>query len=29
MAKADDLKGAPYKNLREYGEYKRLKGDRF
>ena len=25
MAKAVDLKGAPYKNLGEYKEYKRLK----
>jgi len=25
MAKAVDLKGAPYKNLREYREYKKLK----
>ncbi|HLA47756.1 MAG TPA: type II restriction endonuclease [Nitrospinota bacterium] len=27
MAKAVDLKGAPYKNLREYKEYKKLKKD--
>jgi hypothetical protein len=25
MAKAVDLKGAPYKNLKEYKEYKKLK----
>lgn len=25
MAKAVDLKGAPYRNLREYKEYKKLK----